>query len=504
MRQQSALKHMHDAVSPQQAACRLIRDGGETFREAPRMAMATTDVAPRAPRTPRLPAPSHKAPRRRISSRVGRTAAGVRPERRGFVQRLRETPGRTGLTNDQNRLKTKSGSAERSSVNDFGKSTPAADADAAAREWLAERGLTLVADGILGAFQRARIGATQWADMLAGMTSVELAALVGSVKRQNALAAAVRGKQDSRTTALSADDGMNSLAARNDTSDSDSDSGAVSSSSDEGSGCSDGSCSSDDENVISTERCRCRIGHPPDSVQRASTARSIPSSPAQPNVRWCHTVGELVDLDALYHSRSPDERAADLSSRPATSQPQGMHHLESAWAQHVAKLFKLSWQLRQHKKCCGWTTSTMHDQIRQANDISQARNIFNGAMLATSTYQSTAQAKVTTACQPIDREMSADALIALAQKRACKAAWGVNTEACQLREHKIEPTNQDDVDSLWTQVASGLLAGSAQRDAEGNGMERSVVARRNAGLIALAETLQKVVVVNNGKRVGTR
>ena len=39
---------------------------------------------------------------------------------------------------------------------------------------------------------------------------------------------------------------------------------------------------------------------------------------------------------------------------------------------------------------------------------------------------------------------------------------------------------------------------------EGTDMERHVVARRNAGLIALAETVQKVVVVNNGKRVEKR
>ncbi len=61
------------------------------------MAMAT----PRTPRRPYLPAPSHnRVPRRRTSSaRVGSSkgTTRVRPERRGFVQRLRETPGRTGL-----------------------------------------------------------------------------------------------------------------------------------------------------------------------------------------------------------------------------------------------------------------------------------------------------------------------------------------------------------------------------------------------------------------------
>ena len=464
------------------------------------MAIATTAVAPRTPRRPHLPAPSHKLPRHRASARVS-SSTGV-SERRGFVQRLRESPGRAGLTDCQYG-QPKSGTAGYSSVDDSNCFASTTEAAAAAREWLAERGHTPVADGILGAFQRASIGASQWPSMLAGMTSMELAALVGSVKRQNALAAAVHERRESPITAPSGElqstggDSVNSPATCSDTGDSDTGSSSSSSSSDDGSERDDDSSSSGDE--VDSPADKCNKGHLR-NAERTSKAE-LSSSMTKQSVPWLHAVGEQVDLDALYHKLSAAERSTSSRGGPA-----GQHCLESAWARHVARLFQLSWQLRQHQTCCGWITSTVHEHIRDAQRMTHSRQIFLDAMLATTDTSAPASQSqaAPSADRSIERGVAPGTLIARAQQRARNAAWGLNNDASQLCSCKIEAVSQGSVGSLWTEVASTLLLNSEQRDFEGTDMERHVVARRNAGLIALAETVQKVVVVNNGKRVETR
>jgi hypothetical protein len=138
--------------------------------------------------------------------------------------------------------------------------------------------------------------------------------------------------------------------------------------------------------------------------------------------------------------------------------------------------------------------------------MTHSRQIFLDAMLATTDTSAPASQSqaAPSADRSIERGVAPGTLIARAQQRARNAAWGLNNDASQLCSCKIEAVSQGSVGSLWTEVASTLLLNSEQRDFEGTDMERHVVARRNAGLIALAETVQKVVVVNNGKRVEKR
>ena len=397
--------------------------------------------APR-PRPPHAQRPPGDSARRGQWKGARQRAAGT-PPRAGFVRRLREAPGR-----------------EASALGGGG-----GGGSATARQWLAERGHTPVADGIFLAFERASIASAQWADMLAGMTQVELAALVGSVKRQNALTAAVRKQRDPPTggrAAAAAAAAADQSAGESDSGSPVSDCSSVSSSS-EADGSSD---ESDDESDGESGGAADELAATP-----VASGRWTP---------WRHRPGAPVDLEGLYRaSRSETGGAQPVPSAAA------VQTLEAAWARHVALLFGLSWRVRHHGAGCSWCRPSVQQQLSEARGVDQARELFCEAMDAHGSAAGPIGAALapTQAAEPRAAAGALDisALISRAQQRAQRAAWGVNKAETELG-------------SLWTEIAGSLLGGSSQQLGES--------AADQSATQALAAQVQQVVLRPTGGRAG--
>ena len=405
---------------------------------------------PRPPHAQRPPGDSArrgqwKGARQRAGTGARHRAGPGTPPRAGFVRRLREAPGR-----------------EASALGGGG--SGGGGGSATARQWLAERGHTPVADGIFLAFERASIASAQWADMLAGMTQVELAALVGSVKRQNALTAAVRKQRDPPTGGRAA-----APAAAADQSAGESDSGSpvsdcssVSSSS-EADGSSD---ESDDESDGESGGAADELAATP-----VASGRWTP---------WRHRPGAPVDLEELYRaSRSETGGAQPVPSAAA------VQTLEAAWARHVALLFGLSWRVRHHSAGCSWCRPSVQQQLSEARGVDQARELFCEAMDAHGSAAGPIGAALapTRAAEPraAAGALDSSALVSRAQQRAQRAAWGVNKAETELG-------------SLWTEIAGSLLGGSSQQLGES--------AADQSATQALAAQVQQVVLRPTGGRAG--
>ena len=411
--------------------------------------------APR-PRPPHAQRPPGDSARRgqwkgaRADNREPRAGTGARhragagtPPRAGFVRRLREAPGR-----------------EASALGGGG-----GGGSATARQWLAERGHTPVADGIFLAFERASIASAQWADMLAGMTQVELAALVGSVKRQNALTAAVRKQRDPPTGGRAA-----AAAAAADQSAGESDSGSPVSDCSSVSSSSEADGSSDE----SDDESDGESGGAADELAAATPAASGRWTP------WRHRPGAPVDLEGLYRA----SRSETGGAQPVPSAA-GVQTLEAAWARHVALLFGLSWRVRHHGAGCSWCRPSVQQQLSEARGVDQARELFCEAMDAHGSAAGPIGAALapTQAAEPRAAAGALDisALISRAQQRAQRAAWGVNKAETELG-------------SLWTEIAGSLLGGSSQQLGES--------AADQSATQALAAQVQQVVLRPTGGRAG--